>query len=85
MIEPLHARFLTIIRDSDRIGWGFYDGIVEVSAEILEAEWQAQEIGPGKDALARSRTHSIAGFCARNALATRPLLDALGPDRLFER
>ena len=40
VIEPLHARFLTIIRDSDRIGWGFYDGIVEASTAILEAEWE---------------------------------------------
>lgn len=39
VIELLHPRFLDIIRDTRDIGWGFHDGILEFSAEILEAEW----------------------------------------------
>ncbi|MBP7964375.1 MAG: hypothetical protein KBG20_13450 [Caldilineaceae bacterium] len=40
VFEPLHARFLTIIRDTRDIGWSFHDGIVEASMAILEAEWE---------------------------------------------
>ena len=37
VIELFHPRFHDIIRDTGQIGWGFHDGILEVSAGILEA------------------------------------------------